>query len=187
MNSTAWHRPRPFFLALFLALPLLGAGCASVDSVMMTSQQFPPKHSIDEVEVLEQIPACPHIALAQMTMDDSTVDFSEMQHKMLVKGAEIGADAVVFAKPEKSIQHQVAYEPTYSPYGFGGWGYSAYPYGFGYYGGYPSYGGMGMGMGPMGMGGMGGMGGAMAVPYDVTVKSLKGLAIRYINNGGPKC
>lgn len=58
----------------------------------------------------------------------------------------------------------------YSPWGYGayaypGWGYSAYGYGMGY----------------------GALGAGMAVPYDVMVKSLKGLAIRYQETGGPKC
>lgn len=152
-------------------------GCTSVDVMRMTSQQFPPKRSAEEVEVLETVPMCPHVNLAQLSVDESSSGFSEMQQKMLEKGAELGADAVIFAKPEKEIQHQVAYEPTmgYAPLGMGGWGYSAYPYGYGYYGGWPPFGGMGM---PMG---------SVAVPYDVTVKSLKGLAIRYTGTAGPKC
>lgn len=178
-------RPRGAFRpAAVFGLGVLLAGCTSVDVVRMTSQQFPPKRSADQVEVLESVPMCPHVNLAQLSVDESSAGFSEMQQKMLEKGAEMGADAVIFSKPEKEVQHQVAYEPTmaYSPFGMGGWGYSSYPYGYGYYGGFPPFGGMG---GPMGMGM--GYGGSVAVPYDVTVKSLKGLAIRYTASTGPKC
>lgn len=170
---------RPRWTAVSVAvLGLVVLGCTSVDVVRMTSQQFPAKRSAEEVEVLESVPMCPHVNLAQLSVDESSAGYSEMQQKMLEKGAELGADAVVFAKPEKEVQHQVAYEPTmYSPFGMGGWGYSSYPYGYGYYGGWPPFGGMG---GPM-------MGGSVAVPYDVTVKSLKGLAIRYTASTGPKC
>lgn len=161
---------------LALALLLALAGCAGVDTVRLTSQQFPPKRSVEEVEVLQQVPACPHVALAELRVEDTSDGYGTMQQKMLDKAAGLGADAVVFAKPEEQIQHQVAYQPGMmmgGPFGFGGFGYGGmmygpYPYGMGYYGGYPAYGGA-------------------AVPYDVEVKSLKGLAIRYIPSAGPKC
>jgi len=154
-------------------------GCTSVDMVRMTSEQFPPKRSVDEVEVLQQIPACPHVALAELSSEDTSSGYETMQQKMLQKAAELGADAVVFAKPEQQIQHQVAYQPMYGglgygPFGYGGMGglggmaYGPYSYGMGYYGGWPAFGGG-------------------AVPYDVEVKSLKGLAIRYTQSSGPKC
>jgi hypothetical protein len=155
------------------AVGLLGlamTACASVDLVRTTSEHFRPKASIEEVEVLDQVPKCPHIALAEMSMDDASVSFETMQKKMLGKAAELGADAVVFAKPETQIEHQVAYQSMYSPWGYGGWMYAPYPYGYGYYGGWPGFG-----------------AGTMAVPYDVKEKSLRGLAIRYTESGGPKC
>lgn len=163
---------RFLFSLLFLAL----AACADVDMVRLTSQQFSPKSSVDEVEVLQQVPACPHVALAELRAEDSSTGYGTMQRNMLNQAAKLGADAVVFAKPEEQIQHQVAYQPGMmmgGPFGFGGFGYGGmmygpYPYGMGYYGGYPAY-------------------GSAAVPYDVEVKSLKGLAIRYIPSSGPKC
>lgn len=161
--------------ALVLALLPVLAGCAGVDIVKLTSQQFPSKRSVEEVEVLQQVPACPHVALAELRAEDSSSGYGTMQQNMLEKAAGLGADAVVFAKPEEQIQHQVAYQPMLTgPFGYGGFGYGGmmygpYPYGMGYYGGYPAY------------------GGSAAVPYDVEVKSLKGLAIRYIPSSGPKC
>jgi hypothetical protein len=174
MMKTAHRRPHS---VLVLGLMLALAGCTSVDMVRLTSQQFPPKRSVEDVEVLQQVPACPHVALAELRVEDTSSGYGAMQQNMLEKAAGLGADAVVFAKPEEQIQHQVTYQPGMmmgGPFGYGGFGYGGmmygpYPYGMGYYGGYPAY------------------GGGAAVPYDVEVKSLKGLAIRYIQSSGPKC
>jgi hypothetical protein len=97
-----------------------------------------------------------------------------MQHRILKKAAALGADAVVFAKPERHLEHHVTYEPAYSPWGHYGpyWGPGSWGYGGFGYGGW-AYGGMG---GPWGWGGYSG---STPVPYDVTVSSLKGTAIRY--------
>lgn len=158
-----------------VAVLVAQAGCVDVDTVRLTSQQFPQKSSVDQVEVLQQVPACPHVALAELRVEDSSSDYGAMQQNMLARAAKLGADAVVFAKPEEQIQHQVTYQPLgMGPFGYGGLGYGGmmygpYPYGMGYYGGYPAY------------------SGSQAVPYDVEVKSLKGLAIRYIASAGPKC
>ncbi|MEW6544311.1 MAG: hypothetical protein AB1411_11945 [Nitrospirota bacterium] len=163
---------------------LFGAGltgCAGVDTMRLTNATFPPKASVEEVEVLDQVPKCPHAQLAELSMDDDSSGFGTMQNKILRKAAELGADAVIFARPEKQVEHQVAYQTAYSPWGFGGWTYGPYGYGTGY----ETFS-MGYGVGGPYPGMWPGYGG-MAVPYDVTVKSLRGLAIKYTGSGGPRC
>jgi hypothetical protein len=137
--------------------------------VRLTSQTFPPKASLEEVAVLDREPQCPHLRLAELNVENSTVRYSTMQDKILEKAATLGTDAVVFARLEKQIQHQITYEPFYSP-----WGYSAYSYpGWGYGGWYSGSYGYGWG--------------ENALPYDYTVRSLRGLAIRYVERGGSRC
>lgn len=170
-------------ITLWCALSLwaASAACTSVDAVRLTNETFPSKASPQEVEILDQVPKCPHIALAELSIDDSSLNFGEIQDKIIKKAVELGADAVVFAKPEKEVQHQVAYSSPmmYSPWGYGAYAYPGWGYG-GWGSGASSYGyGYGMGYGAYGAG--------MAVPYDVTVKSLKGLAIRYQEPADPKC
>jgi hypothetical protein len=147
-----------------LSLGAASAACTSVDAVRLTNETFPPKASPQEVEILDQIPKCPHIALAELSIDDSSLNFGEIQDKIIKKAVKLGADAVVFAKPEKrgSAPGRLSSPMMYSP-----WGYGASSYGYG------------MGCGAYGAG--------MVAPYDVTVKSLKGLAIHYQETTGPKC
>lgn len=149
-----------------LALSLLLVSCSSVDVVRLTNETFPPKASTEQVELLEHEPACPSIRLALLQMEGSDTSFQDMQAKMLKKAAELGADAIVFKRPQEHVEHSLAYQPVYSP-----WGMTAY--------GYPGWG--------YGGWGMGGMGGSIATPYDYTVRSLKGVAIRYVRGKGPKC
>lgn len=149
-------------------LSLVTASCTSVDILRLTGQTFPAKSSPAEVTLLEREPTCPHLRLAELHIDDSTVSFETMQRKILERAASLGADAVLFEKPEKHIQHQVTYEPAYSPWGYGAYGYPGWGYGGAWYG-YGPY----------------GYGGGMAVPYDYTVRSLKATAIRYTSRTGP--
>ena len=144
-------------------------GCTSVDMLRLSDQSFSPKASLEEVELLDREPQCPHLRLADLRIDDSTADYQTMQDAILHKAMALGADAVVFAKPEKNIQQQITYQPAYSP-----WGYSAYNHpGWGYGGWH--YGSYGYDWG------------GTAMPYDMTVRSLRGLAIRYVERGGPRC
>ncbi|MDE3036774.1 MAG: hypothetical protein KGJ14_12445, partial [Nitrospirota bacterium] len=69
------------------------------------------------MEVLEQQPTSPHLQLAELRIADSGFSFGHLQRKILDKAAVLGADAVVFVKPESHIEHEVAYEPVYSPWG----------------------------------------------------------------------
>ncbi len=115
---------------------LLGAGgiwlcfssCVSVDTVRLTNQTFPAKGSIEEVEVLDRKPPCTHVAIAQLSVDDSEYDsFESEQNKILKKAAALGADAVVFSKPQKSVRQGVTYSGVgcvaCGPYGYGMYGY----------------------------------------------------------------
>ncbi|WP_447971965.1 hypothetical protein [Nitrospira sp. Kam-Ns4a] len=162
------RQDRPGQLAAEALLCAALTACTSVDMIRMTNETFPPKASTDEVEVLDRVPTCPHIQLAELIIEESTDSYDAMQAKILKKAAQLGADAVLFAKPEKEIRHQVAYSsPMVGPWaypmgwGYGGWMYDPYGFGMGY--------------------------GSMAVPYDQAVRSLKGLAIRYTNASGPRC
>jgi hypothetical protein len=149
--------------------------CARVDMVRLTTESFPAKHSVEEVEILTQKPTSPTIQLAELSMESTSVSFETMQEKILKKAATLGADAVVFSEPMTSVQRKVAYQPVYSPwsyygpyYGPGAWGYGMGAYGWGYRGMYGPWGGAGYA-------------GSTPVPYDVAVNRLKGTAIRYTN------
>ena len=154
------------------ALVFLMAGCTSVNTLLLTSQTFPAKASWHEVEILDRQPACEHIAIAQLSMEDSgSGNYDSEQVKILKKAATLGSDAVVFAKPEKHKEHGVSYQGPMmmgAPWGMGSYGYPGWGYGAGYYGGW------GYGMG-------------MAIPYNYTVTSLTGTAIWYTNTGRNKC
>ena len=93
-------RVERFFLILsILVLCLLFSGCTSVDTVMLSSDTFPPKGSADEVAVLEHKPDRPHQEIAELRIGDSWLSFGSLQRKILNRAATLGADAVVFAKP----------------------------------------------------------------------------------------
>lgn len=149
------------------------SGCASVDTIRLTNQTFPAKGSVQQVEVLDRKPTCAHVAIARLSVDDSEYDsFEAEQQKILKKAAALGADAVIFSKAQKTQKVGVTYSGLGCVY-CGAWGY-------GYYG-YP-----GWGYGPYGYGAGWGYGG-MAIPYNYTVKSLKGVAIHYTDTTERKC
>lgn len=149
------------------------SSCASVDTIRLTNQTFPAKDSEQEVEVLDRKPPCAHVVIAQLSVDDSQYDsFETEQEKILKKAASLGADAVIFSKPQKTQKRGVSYSPGCmycGPWGYGMYGYPGWGYGMGY--------GYGMGWGY----------GGMAIPYSYTVKSLKGVAIHYTNSTNRKC
>jgi hypothetical protein len=175
------RRDRFIAILSILGPSLLLSACTSVDTILLTSEQFPPKTSADEVAVLEQKPTRPHVELAELRVGDSGLSFGSLQRKILDKAASLGADAVVFAKPQTQTTREVAYQPLYDP-----WGYNSPYYGSPWgYGGFGGYGGPYGSWGPWG----GGYSGAVAVPYDETIRMLMGTAIRYINatgHGDPK-
>lgn len=168
-------RIRQSVAALLTGLAM--AACTSVDVVRLTNQTFPPKPSLAEVEVLTATPSRAYIQLAELHIHQSTLRLEDMQNKILRKAAALGADAVVFSKPHQETLRRVAYQPMYGPM-YAPWGYGVYGYpGWGYGG----WAGGPWGYGPFGPGGMY----SQAVPYDISVRSLKGLAIRYGNGKGP--
>ena len=157
---------------LFLLISLMGigfiiGGCVSVDTVRLTSQTFPPKHSVQEVEVLAENPKRAHIALAQLSVEDEAVSFGKEETAILQKAADLGADAVVLHRGQQRTQKTLMYGGYGYRYGYPGWGYGSYGMGYGM-GGYSM---AGYGYAPYGMG--------MPMTYDTTVRSLTGIAIRY--------
>ena len=170
-----WLKPPPALLHItFMGIGFILAGCTSVDTILLTSQTFPAKDSIQEVEVITMEPKCPHIALAQLRVEDEAVSFGQEEGAILKKAADLGADAVVLHRGQ---QRTVA-TPAYGGYAYGysspGWGYSSF--GMGGYG-TSGYAVGGYGYSPYGM--------AMPMTYDTTVRSLTGIAIRYTE--GPRC
>jgi hypothetical protein len=164
---------RFFSILSVLALCLLLSACTSVDTILLTSETFPPKGSADEVAVLEEKPTRPHRELAELRIGDSWLGFGSLQRKILNRAAALGADAVIFAKPQTQTLHEVAYEPLYDPWGYNS-PYYGTPWGYGGYGG------------PFGLWGPwgGGYSGSVAVPYDVVTRMLKGTAVRYTEATG---
>lgn len=155
-----------WYLAVLL---LLEAGCAriTVDTIRLTRDRFPAKHSAEAVEPLARAPQRPYREVADLAARGKSVSFEKVQQKILERAAELGADAVIFHKPEEHLQEGVSYQPVYSPWGYNDPYYGPDPWGYGGAG----YGGLGYGW----------PGGYMAVPYQVTVMSLKGTAIIYTN------
>jgi len=152
-----------------VGLYLLISACAKVDTILLANETFPPKNSADEVAVLQQNPTRPYREIAELRIGDTSLSFGSLQRKILSRAATLGADAVVFDKPQTQTTHGIAYEPVYNPWGY----YSPYygsPWGYG-----GGYGGPFGGWGPWG----GMSSGSVAVPYDETVRMLKGTAIRY--------
>ena len=98
---------RFFSILSVLELCLLLSACASVDTILLTSKTFPPKGSADEVAVLEEKPTRPHRELAELRIGDSWLSFGSLQRKILNRAAALGADAVVFAKPQTLTQHEL--------------------------------------------------------------------------------
>lgn len=154
---------------IIISFCLFFSACASVDTILLTNDTFPPKGSAEEVAVLRQTPTRPHRDLAELRIGDSRLSFGSLQHKILNRAAALGADAVVFTQPQTQTIRRESYQPVYGPWGYNS-PYYAGPWGYGMYGG---LGGWGPGGGlPFG---------SMAVPYeyDETVRILTGTAIRY--------
>jgi hypothetical protein len=160
-----------FLVLSILVLCLPFSGCTSVATILLTSDKFPPRGSAAEVAVLEEKPARPHKEIAELRIGDSSLSFGSLQRKILKQAATLGADAVIFAKPQTVTQHEVAFQSLYDP-----WGYNSPYYGTPWgYGGYGGYGGPYGSWGPWG----GVYSGSIAVPYDETTRMLMGTAIRY--------
>ncbi|MDF0666870.1 MAG: hypothetical protein P0119_12465 [Nitrospira sp.] len=155
---------------IIIGLCLCFSACASVDTILLTNDSFPPKTSGEEVAVLRQTPTRPHRDLAELRISDRRLSFGSLQRKFLNRAAALGADAVVFAQPQTQTIRRESYPPLYGPWGYNS-PYYGNSWGYGMYGG--PYGGWGPGGGlPIG---------SMAVPYeyDETKRILMGAAIRY--------
>lgn len=163
-----------------VGLCLCFSACASVDTILLTNDTFPPKESEEEVAVLRQTPTRPHRDLAELRISDNWLSFGSLQHKILNRAAALGADAVVFERPQFQTIRRETYSPLYSSYG--PWGYNSPYYGGSW--GYGMYGGLYGGWGPWG----GVPFGSVAVPYEYeeTVRTLMGTAIRYTDASGPQ-
>jgi hypothetical protein len=149
-------------------LGVMMTACSGVDVAPLTDKSFPSKTSSHDVEVLDFEPSCPHIRLADLSIEGDAKEFQRLQTRILDKAASLGADAVVFAKTQPQVRHHAAYQ-SYPAWSFGGWMYGSYPYGYGYYGGWPI------------------SDGDVAASHEVARQLLEGTAIRYVSARGPKC
>ncbi|GJL59096.1 MAG: hypothetical protein NPIRA03_19530 [Nitrospirales bacterium] len=176
-------RPTVFSALCLTGICFIMTGCPSVDTIRFTNQTFPPKKSALDVEVMALEPKCPHIAIAQLSVEDSAVSYEDEEGAILKKAADLGADAVVLHKGTKRTVATPAYGGYAYNYGYPGWGYASY--GMVGYGGYGTTGYTigGFGYAPYGMG--------TPMMYDTTLRSLTAIAIRYKNGrrcetGGPE-
>jgi len=156
-----------FLTSLLLSWTCIG--CSNVQVIRLTSETFPSR-PVSDVAVLSHEPSTAHSQIAELSETSSSDDIEKLQQHLLKKAAELGADAVVFSTPITHTEQRVAYQPTYSPWGY----YAPYYYGpgpYGYWGpwGY-RYGSWGPGWGYRQY---------VPVPYLVRVTTLKGMAIRY--------
>lgn len=172
MSRTAKHPVRDGCIAFLLILGpwLHSSGCARVDTILLTSEKFPPKTSVDEVAVLERNPARPFRQIAELRIGDSWLSFGSLQRRILSQAAVLGADAVVFSSPQTLTRRRWAYQPMYDPWGANSPFYGP-PWGYGVSGGYG---------GPYGTwNGVYADGLSVPMPYDETTRMLMGTAIRY--------
>jgi hypothetical protein len=153
---------------MVLLLAWGAAGCAHVQVLRLTTQTFSPRE-VEDVEILSQYPSESYQKIAELSETSSSNDLETLQEHLLEKGAELGADAVVFAPSITHTEQRVSYQPAYSPWGY----YAPYYYGPGAYG---YWGPWGYRYGPWGPA----WGYRYTAPlyYSVHVTTLKGTAIR---------
>ena len=158
------QQPNILFLVGLTGIGFLIAGCISVDTIRLTNKNFPPKDSVQEVEVIDREPPCAFIRLAQLSVDNSDSSYESEQAAILKKASKLGADAVIFHHGIQRTKTVIAPGGYRGMYGYPGWGYG--PYGIG-----------GYGYGPM----------MPPMPYDMTLRSLTGIAIRFTDQDDRKC
>ena len=121
-QSPVW---REMVFMVPLGVGIFMAGCTSVNTLLLTSQTFPTKASWQDVEILDREPSCAHIGIAQLSMEGSGSDsYTTEQINILKKATSLGSDAVVFAKPEKHVEHGISYQSPMmmgGPWGMGIW------------------------------------------------------------------
>jgi hypothetical protein len=160
---------RTVTLTLGLLLLGVGAGCANVQVLRLTSETFPARE-VEDVAILSQFPSAQYEKIAELSETSSSDNVAKLQRHLLDKAAELGADAVVFSTPITHVDRRVAYQPVYSPWGY----YAPYYYGPGPYG---YWGPWGYRYGPWGP--TWGYQQAVPVPYVVRTTTVKGTAIHY--------
>ncbi|BCA56453.1 hypothetical protein W02_35930 [Nitrospira sp. KM1] len=154
-------------IALLFAFSV--AGCSHVQVLRLTSETFPPRE-VEDVAILSERPNVPYQKIAELSETSSSDDLDKLQEHLLDKAAQLGADAVVFGTPITRTEQRVAYEPSYSPWGY----YAPHYYGPGPYG---YWGPWGYRYSPWGLGW--GYRRTVPVSYLVHVTTVKGTAIRY--------
>jgi hypothetical protein len=154
--------------ACLSALLVAEAGCGriTVDTIRLTLDKWPPKQSTDMVERLGEAPLRPYREVADLAARGESASVKRIRHKMVERAAELGADAVIFHRPQHLAKEGVMYQPVYSPWGYNDPYYGEDPFGWDD----PRYGRLGYGD-PYGN--------YRAVPYEIPIISLKGIAIIY--------
>jgi hypothetical protein len=124
-------------LALAQSVLLVVAACASVETVRFAGEHYPAK-SPGNVQALSDTPSRPYRAIAELRVSEPESTHS-LRKKILEKAARLGADAVIFGKPETHKERRLLYEPVAGQV-------------------------------------------TAEIPYDITVTSLHGIAIKYLDS-----
>lgn len=182
---SSMHAYRAASLLAMILIVSGALGCSNVKVVRLTSETFPPR-SVEDVEALDREPTTEHIRIAELSATStSSNEVDSLRKQILKKAAKLGAQAVVFSPPTTRRERRIAYQPMYRPggyyapyyYGPGPGGYMGFGFGTWPYGSYGAWGPYGM-YGPWGPG----WGYRQAIPYMVSVTTVKGLAIRYVGS-----
>jgi hypothetical protein len=179
--------------------------CASITVIRFTQDTFQPKASGQEVQVLFQEPSCPHLKLAALSGEETTwSSLEDVRLEILRKAAQLGADAVIILDRTDQINRYLKYQQDSTVIRPSiGWAFSSYPgWGYGAFG--SRFGGLGAGGGAeeigagrpaSGFGAAGftpvvsgiGRGMGVATPYEVSVTSLHGIAVRFMSATARTC
>jgi len=170
---TFWYDEIMKSVGVLAAIILLSAwniaGCSHVQVLRLTSETFPSR-PVEDVAILSEQPTASYQKIAELSETSASDNIETLQHHLLKKAADLGADAVVFGTPSSHTEQRVAYEPDYSPWGY----YAPHYYGPGPYG---YWGPWGYRYAPWGLGW--GYHRSVPVAYIIHVTTLKGTAIRY--------
>lgn len=123
------------YAVLFL-LSLLLLGCAATRIEYFTDETYPPRKTVDQIEVLRHQPAQPHIEVARITVSSTNLCWDTLRNKLLDRAQSLGADAVVSEAPMTRISNVGS--PYYEPGLLGPAGAAFDLYGYGWYTPYAS-------------------------------------------------
>ena len=101
MNKERMRCLRWSLLAILLSVII--SACAGMEIIPLTSETFPPKSSMGDVKILSEEPDRQYKKLAEITIADSKKKGWKLQHMILQKAAEMGADVVVFADRQATL------------------------------------------------------------------------------------